>query len=159
MIASYPAPPKKNRLSAASTRRCTPSLSSALLGTCQPGVCVRCCFFRSHNISRTIRGFPIEPKAVHFHQIESISSRFIKKSRFESIRFIIRSSIIRALTKYPRVMRTHDVHKNPYIPLFLHTILGPDYYLPSHTYYKGTPTQIPSGSSLTTRVSSKGDKR
>ena len=35
----------KQRLSAASTRRCTPSPSSALLGTCQPDVCVRCCFF------------------------------------------------------------------------------------------------------------------
>ena len=27
------------------------------------------------------------------------------------------------------VIRTHDVPKNPYIPLFLHTILGPDYYV------------------------------
>ena len=36
---------KKQRLSAASTRRCMPSLSSALLGTCQRGICVRCCFF------------------------------------------------------------------------------------------------------------------
>ena len=29
------------------------------------------------------------------------------------------------------VIRTHDVHKNPYIPVFVHTILGPDYYVPS----------------------------
>ena len=36
---------KKQKLSAASTRRSTSSLSSALLGTCQPGVCVKCCFF------------------------------------------------------------------------------------------------------------------
>ena len=28
----------------------------------------------------------------------------------------------------PRVIRTHDVPKKPYIPLLLHTILGPDYY-------------------------------
>ena len=26
------------------------------------------------------------------------------------------------------VIRTHDVPKKPYIPLLLHTILGPDYY-------------------------------
>ena len=56
-------------------------------------------FFWSHKISRAIRGFPIEPKAVFFHQIESNSSRFIKKSRFESIRFKIRSSLIRARLK------------------------------------------------------------
>ena len=28
------------------------------------------------------------------------------------------------------VLRTQDVHKNPYITLFLHTTLGPDYYVP-----------------------------
>ena len=28
------------------------------------------------------------------------------------------------------VIRTHDVPKNPYVPLFLLTILGPDYYVP-----------------------------
>ena len=27
------------------------------------------------------------------------------------------------------VLRTHDGPKNPYITLFLHTILGPDYYV------------------------------
>ena len=27
-----------------------------------------------------------------------------------------------------QVIRTHDVPKNPYIPRFLHTILGPHYY-------------------------------
>ena len=26
------------------------------------------------------------------------------------------------------VIRTHDVPKNPHIPLVLHTTLGPDYY-------------------------------
>ena len=26
------------------------------------------------------------------------------------------------------VFRTHDIPKNPYIPLLLHTIFGPDYY-------------------------------
>ena len=36
------------RLPAASTRRCNPLLSSALLGACRLCVCVRCCFFRSH---------------------------------------------------------------------------------------------------------------
>ena len=36
---------KKQRLSAASTRRCTLSLSSAPLGTCPPGLLLRCCFF------------------------------------------------------------------------------------------------------------------
>ena len=30
-----------------------------------------------------------------------------------------------------RVFRTHDGPKNRYISLFLHTILGPDYYVPS----------------------------
>ena len=29
------------------------------------------------------------------------------------------------------VIRTHDVPKNPYIPLFLHNMFGPDYYEPS----------------------------
>ena len=28
------------------------------------------------------------------------------------------------------VVRTYDVHKNPYIPLRLRTILGPDYCVP-----------------------------
>ena len=28
------------------------------------------------------------------------------------------------------VIRTHDVPKNPYVSLFLHTMLGPDYYVP-----------------------------
>ena len=28
------------------------------------------------------------------------------------------------------VIRTQDVPKNPCIPLYLHAILGPDYYLP-----------------------------
>ena len=28
------------------------------------------------------------------------------------------------------VIRTHDGPKNPYIPLFLHAILGPEYYVP-----------------------------
>ena len=36
---------RKQRLSAASTRRCTPSLSSALLGYLSAGCSVRCCFF------------------------------------------------------------------------------------------------------------------
>ena len=47
-----------------------------------------------------MRGFPIEPKAVFFHEIESTASLFIKNSRFESIRFIIRSSLIECLRKY-----------------------------------------------------------
>ena len=34
----------------------------------------------------------------------------------------------RLLLLWAIVFRTHDVRKNPYIPLFLHTILGPDYY-------------------------------
>ena len=38
---------KKQRLSAASTRRCTRSLSSALLGICQPGVVCDDAFFSS----------------------------------------------------------------------------------------------------------------
>ena len=29
------------------------------------------------------------------------------------------------------VIRTHDADKNPYIPLLLRTILGPDYYVPT----------------------------
>ena len=28
------------------------------------------------------------------------------------------------------IIRTHDGPKNPYMPVFLHTILGPDYYVP-----------------------------
>ena len=28
------------------------------------------------------------------------------------------------------LIRTHDGYKNPYTPLFLHTIVGPDYYVP-----------------------------
>ena len=48
-------------------------------------------FLRFHKTSRTIRAFPIEPKAVLFHEIESTASRsrFIKESRCESIRFKI----------------------------------------------------------------------
>ena len=40
----------------------------------------------------------------------------IEIERFASS-FILRGTI---------VIRTHDVPKNPYIPVFLHTILGPD---------------------------------
>lgn len=32
-------------------------------------------------------------------------------------------------SKYGIVIRTVDAHKHPYIPEFLHTILGPDYYV------------------------------
>ena len=39
-----------------------------------------------------------------------------------------------ALLRGGIVIRTHDVPKNPYIPLLLDTILGPDYYLPSVSY-------------------------
>ena len=46
----------------------------------------------------TVRSFPIEPKAVFFHEIESVSSGFIKENRFESMRFELRSSLMRALT-------------------------------------------------------------
>ena len=61
------------------------------------GCSVRCCFFSDlMKLSRTIRGFPVELKAFS-HEIESTLSRFIKKSRFESIRFKTRSSLIRAL--------------------------------------------------------------
>ena len=35
-----------------------------------------------------------------------------------------------ALLRGAIVIRTHDVPKNPYVPLFLLTILGPDYYVP-----------------------------
>ena len=71
----------KKRLSSVSTRRCTPSLLSALLGTRQPGVVRDADFFRSHKISRPIRGFPIEPKAVFFNQIESNSIKSIHKKK------------------------------------------------------------------------------
>ena len=30
---------------------------------------------------------------------------------------------------YYVVIRTHDEPKNPYIPIFLRTVLGPDYYI------------------------------
>ena len=36
-------------------------------------------------------------------------------------------------------IRTHDGPKNPYIPLFLRTILGPDYYLPLYTAVRQAP--------------------
>ena len=32
------------------------------------------------------------------------------------------------------VIRTHDGPPSPYIPLFLHTTLGPDYYVPPVSY-------------------------
>ena len=31
---------------------------------------------------------------------------------------------------YTIIIRTHDGPENPYIPLLLHSILGPDYYVP-----------------------------
>ena len=37
-----------------------------------------------------------------------------------------------------RVISTHDGPKNPYIPQFLHTILGPDYYTVPPRYYGWT---------------------
>ena len=52
-------------------------------------------------ISRAIRCFPIEPKAVFFHQKSNrIQVDSWTKSRFESIRFKICSSLIRALTTH-----------------------------------------------------------
>ena len=38
--------------------------------------------------------------------------------------------LIRPILRGARVFRTHHVPKNPYLPLFLHIILGPDYYIP-----------------------------
>ena len=37
--------------------------------------------------------------------------------------------IYRKILLGDRVIRTHDVRKNPHIPVFLHTILDPDYYV------------------------------
>ena len=76
------------------SRRRSHLLSSVLVSRV---LCEMLLFFRTHKISRT-RGFPIEPKAVFSHQIESNSSRLIRKRRFESIRFEELSPLIRALS-------------------------------------------------------------
>ena len=56
---------------------------------CQPGVAWDAAFFRSHKISRTIHGFPIEPRAVFFHQIESIHKTKVDLNRFDS-KYVLR---------------------------------------------------------------------
>ena len=60
--------------------------------------CEMLLFFQSHKIWRTMRWFPDRTQSRFFHEIESTSNRFIKKSRFQSSRFKIRSSLIRALS-------------------------------------------------------------
>ena len=54
-------------------------------------------FFRSHQISTKIRVFRIEPKAAWYFSTKS-NRLEVKRSRSESIRFKIRSSLIRVLT-------------------------------------------------------------
>ena len=44
-------------------------------------------------------------------------------------RAVSRHDLSRQLLRGARVIRTHDVHKTPCVPRFLHTVLGPEYYV------------------------------
>ena len=50
--------------------------------------CEMLLFFLSHKISRTMRGFPIEPKAVFSHEIE-IHDKNVDLNRFDS-KYVLR---------------------------------------------------------------------
>ena len=70
----------------------------------------------------------------------SLSSRYLQAAiaadkiwgvQLEPARFCLFISLLPSdLLRGATLIRTHDGYKNPYTPLFLHTIVGPDYYIP-----------------------------
>ena len=60
----------------------------------------------------------------------------------------ITKTILKTLLRGARVIRTHDGSKNPHIPHFFHTILGPDYYVVRSSSSGGSSSSNCSSSSI-----------